>query len=180
MRMRVVGIDVGKEGAIAIIGPNNAYNAVDMPIFKVKKGKSIKKFLDEAALLKLIREIHGIYPITLCAVERQIPFIKKSSRGFGGMGVVSAFSSGEQVGVIKGILRTLGIPFELVLPQRWRKEFNLASGGNTKHVAYDKACSLFPNIELKTPRGRIKDGQCDSLLLCEFARRMKMAKGEIR
>ena len=132
--MRVVGIDVGKEGAIAIIGPNNAYNVVDMPVFKVKKGKSIKKKLDKLALLKLIREIHESYPITLCAVERQIPFPKE--------GVVSSFSLGEQMGTIEGILLGLGIPFEEVLPQRWRKEFNLARGKNTKHVAYEKACSL--------------------------------------
>lgn len=173
--MRVIGIDVGKEGAIAVIGPDNAYNVVDMPIFKVKKGKSVKKFLDETALLKLIREIHGSYPITLCAVEQQIPFVKqirlKKKKLQMSMGVVSAASLAEQVGVIKGILRTLGIPFELVLPQRWRKEFNLARGRNTKHVAYEKACSLFPNMELRTPRGRIKDEECDALLLAEFARR---------
>ena len=168
--MRVVGIDVGKEGAIAIIGPNNAYNAVDMPVFKVKKGKSIKKKLDKLALLKLIREIHESYPITLCAVERQIPFPKE--------GVVSSFSLGEQVGTIEGILLGLGIPFEEVLPQRWRKEFNLARGKNTKNIAYAAASSLFPNVTLRTLRGRILDGRADSLMICEFARRMKMAKGD--
>ena len=87
-----------------------------------------------------------------------------------GQGVTSMFNFGANFGRIIGVLTTLCVPFELVRPQRWQKEFGI-SGDKAEHVA---ACKrLFPNVSLlRTVRSRKDDdGHADALLLAEWSRR---------
>lgn len=87
-----------------------------------------------------------------------------------GQGVTSMFSFGRNFGTILGMFYTMRIPFELVRPQRWMKDFGI-SGDKNDHVAV--ARRLFPGVSLKrTPKCRKDDdGHADALLLAEWARR---------
>lgn len=87
-----------------------------------------------------------------------------------GQGVVSMFKFGENFGMIQGILQAFGIPYELVTPQKWKKEFGVTADKNT---SIEVCKRLFPDVNLKrTERCKKEhDGMAEALLMAEYARR---------
>ena len=87
-----------------------------------------------------------------------------------GQGVTSMFTFGRSFGFIEGVLRTSNIPFQLVPPQKWKKEFSLSTD---KNKSIEVCKRLFPEIVLRaTPRCTTDhDGMAEALLLAEYARR---------
>lgn len=87
-----------------------------------------------------------------------------------GQGVTSMFSFGLNFGWIQGMLTAYGIPFELVRPQKWKKEYSITGDKNTS-IAVCKR--LFPDVSLlPTERCRKEsDGMAEALLMAEYARR---------
>lgn len=85
-------------------------------------------------------------------------------------GVVSMFNFGKNFGFIQGLLTAYSIPYELVTPQKWKKEFQI-TGDKNSSIAVCKR--LFPDVDLRrTERCRKDDdGAAESLLLAEYARR---------
>jgi hypothetical protein len=169
--MRMIGIDIGKHGAIATIDGEGFYATFDMPIYieiekhKRSKDKRITN-LNKRALFDLLKGLKT--EDCYCCVERNRPYPQE--------GVVSSFSLGEQVGLVEGMLIALQIPFELVSPQAWYKELSIVRQYGSKNATYEKAGNMFPRAILKTPRGRILDGRADALLICEYGRR-RIANG---
>ena len=87
-----------------------------------------------------------------------------------GQGVTSMFNFGKGFGWILGILDAYAVPYELVRPQKWKKEFSITSDKNTS-IAVCKR--LFPWVSL-LPTERCRkdnDGMAEALLLAEYARR---------
>ena len=130
--MKVIGIDPGKDGAIAVFDLNLApiIAVHDMPNFQIKSGKTMKKRLDEHALAKLIGQIKPDHAWLerVSAMPRQ--------------GVSSTFSFGTSYGIIKGILAALKIPYTEVTPQKWTKSLAVPQG---KDGSRKRACELFPD-----------------------------------
>lgn len=85
-------------------------------------------------------------------------------------GVTSMFHFGTSYGFIQGVLQAYGIPYQLVPPGTWKKEFSLSSD---KQTSIDVCRRLFPQANLlPTPRCvKPSDGIAESLLLAEYARR---------
>ena len=52
------------------------------------------------------------------------------------------FSFGKSAGFIEGVLHAFRIPYQLVPPQTWKKEFSLSKQGKEKSVEVCKR--LFP------------------------------------
>ena len=65
--------------------------------------------------------------------------------GHAGQGVTSMFSFGENFGFIQGLLTACGVPYQLVRPQRWKKEFGIS--GKNESIAVCKR--LFPEVSLR-------------------------------
>ena len=86
-------------------------------------------------------------------------------------GVSSSFCFGEGKGMWEGILGAFDIPFDLVSPQRWKKEI-MADQGKDKSAARFKAMALFPSLadQLKLVK---HDGRAEALLMAEYARRLR-------
>ena len=80
------------------------------------------------------------------------------------------FKFGENFGMIQGILQAFGIPYELVTPQKWRREFGVTADKNT---SIEVCKRLFPDVDLKrTERCKKEhDGMAEALLMAEYARR---------
>lgn len=97
-----------------------------------------------------------------CCLERVGPMPKQ--------GVTSMFKFGENFGFIQGLLTANRIPFELVTPQKWKKEFQITSDKNSS-IAVCKR--LFPDVSLRrTDRcKKDHDGIAEALLMAEYARR---------
>lgn len=91
------------------------------------------------------------------------------------MGVSSAFSFGQNFGFIQGLLAAYYVPFELVLPQKWKKFYGITADKNT---SIDCAQRLFPLVDLRaTDRcKKAHDGKAEALLLAEYGRRLRNGK----
>ena len=87
-----------------------------------------------------------------------------------GQGVVSMFNFGHNLGYIEGLLQAFDIPYQLVPPQTWKKEFCVTSDKNTSIEVCRK---LFPHVSLlPTSRSRKpSDGMAEAMLMAEYARR---------
>jgi crossover junction endodeoxyribonuclease RuvC len=147
-----IGIDPGAKGGYAVIAKSETGQAV----FAYPWDDSF--FAMEMASLMQMKE-HGI----VAAVE------KVGARP--GQGTVSMFNFGKSAGYIEGVLSALGIPYQLVPPNKWKKEFSLI--GQDKQASIETCRKLFPELDLKrTERCRTEsDGLAESALLAEYARR---------
>lgn len=147
--MIYIGIDPGKDGAIAIIETTEkkvqGYYAV--PFSKDQYNNKLKSISDIQCI---------------CILERV--------GAMTGQGVTSMFKFGENYGFIQGLLKAYGIPYEVVTPQKWKKEFQI-TGDKNSSIAVCKR--LFPDVNLrKTERcKKDHDGMAESLLMAEYARR---------
>lgn len=145
--MIYIGIDPGKNGGIAFIG-----DCLDTPL--------VYPFSEEI----LIRELKATYR------DYDMKCVLEKVNAMPGQGVVSMFNFGQNFGFIQGVLKAYQIPFELVPPQKWKKEFSVTSDKNT---SIEICKRLFPNVNLKaTPRcKKDHDGMAEALLMAEYARR---------
>lgn len=87
------------------------------------------------------------------------------------MGVVSAFTFGEQNGRVKMALRAAGINYALVTPGMWQKALGIAPHAGDKRVLKAFAAQLFP-------KERVTNSIADALLIAEYGRRE--AGGRVR
>ena len=150
--MIYIGVDPGAKGGYAVIFKFDTGQAV----FAYSWDDSF--FAMEMASLMQMKE-HGI----VAAVE------KVGARP--GQGTVSMFNFGKSAGYIEGVLSALGIPYQLVPPNKWKKEFSLI--GKDKQASIETCRKLFPELDLKrTERCRTdSDGKAEATLLAEYARR---------
>lgn len=144
-----IGIDPGKTGAIAVMDDDGI---LCLEQFNVDKYVDVLSYVGQSTSAKDIKvclEKVGAMP---------------------GQGVVSMFNFGHNLGVIEGILSALRIPYQLVPPQTWKKEFSL-TGDKAKSIEVCK--KLFPWVDLRaTDRSRKpSDGLAEALLMAEYARR---------
>ena len=88
-----------------------------------------------------------------------------------GQGVTSMFHFGKSAGYIEGVLKALGISFELIPPQRWKKRFGLHSD---KQESIDLCIQMFPDADLlPTPRCRKpSDGMAEALLIAAYGQEL--------
>lgn len=99
-----------------------------------------------------------------CVIERVHAMPKQ--------GVSSSFNFGVNYGMIMGLLEALSIPYETVLPQKWKREFGVTADKNTS-IAVAKR--MFPEVDLRrTDRCKVDhDGKAEALLMAEYARRKR-------
>lgn len=146
------GIDPGKDGSLAILGYRET--PILVPFSETEYANQLRR-------LSLVTR-NGIDGSVFCVVEHV--------NAMPGQGVTSCFSFGQNFGFILGLLRAFVIPYELVRPQKWKKEFSCTSDKNT---SIEVAQRLFPGIDLRrTPKCRKPhDGIAEALLLASYAKR---------
>lgn len=148
--MIYIGIDPGQSGAMAIISDDPYSKPLLIPFDE-------KRYINECYLFKNYYKEN-----TKCCLEHV--------SAMPGQGVTSMFKFGENFGFIQGVLQSFSIPYELVRPQKWKKEFSITSDKNT---SIEVCKRLFPGVNLKrTDRCRKDDdGLAEALLMAEYARR---------
>lgn len=146
-----IGIDPGKSGAIAIIttDENNQPFRIRVAAF------------DEIAYCDML---------ATCVGSRAVCCIEKVG-AMPGQGVVSMFNFGRNLGYNEGLLQANKIPYQLIPPATWKKEFSLI--GKDKQASIEVCRRLFPHTSLlATSRSRKEhDGMAEALLMAEYARR---------
>lgn len=145
--MIYIGIDPGKSGALAYIMGDGTVNVIPF---------------DERLYKFAMQGIAAVPDKAVCCLEHV--------NAMPGQGVTSMFTFGANYGFIQGMLQALEIPYELIRPQKWKKEFGITGDKNTS-IAVCKR--LFPDVSLlPTERSRKEnDGMAEALLMVEYARR---------
>ena len=132
--MKIIGIDPGLSGGIAILEDNVIKVLFDMPV--MSDGKKNKRQLNSALLVKLIKDNIKDTEDTVMVVEQV--------NAMPGQGVTSMFNFGQTFGAIKGICAALGLPIFLVRPAKWKKHFELIN--SSKDASRTKAIEMYPSI----------------------------------
>ena len=135
--MRIIGIDPGLSGGIAILDNSKVIELFDMPV--MPDGKKNKRQLNSAHLAKLIKDNIKNLEDTVMVVEQV--------NAMPGQGVTSMFNFGQTFGAIKGICAALGLPIFFVRPAKWKKHFELIN--SSKDSSRTKAIEMYPSISEK-------------------------------
>jgi crossover junction endodeoxyribonuclease RuvC len=149
---RIIGIDPGASGAIALLVSGVLISVHDMPTVTVERNKSQKRQVCPAGLSLLIESLTGPY-VTKAICE------KVGARP--GQGVSSMFSFGRSVGIIEGVLAARQIPVTFVTPQAWQKQSGAAKG---KDGSRQRVMELFPQEAHLFARVK-DDGRADAVLI---------------
>ena len=145
-----IGLDPGKKGAMAIMGYSNTTGERYM--------MKIIPF-DPQEYIKTLKQFNGA---TVCIEQvHSLPH----------EGVKSVWSFGQTYGWLLGVLDAVGLSYQTVPPNLWKKDFSLLRAEKKQSIEVCKR--LFPGIELKrTDRCRNDDdNMADAALICEYARR---------
>lgn len=151
--MKIIGIDPGLSGAIAFIEDDKLIEIIDI--------ESSDSRINAVHLASLVQRLGPDFAV--CEVVTARP----------GQGVTSMFTFGHGLGTITAVLATLGIPHLLIRPQAWQSHFCIETPSSSKvehkREIADLAEALFPGAPLYGPRGALKDGRSDALLLARYA-----------
>lgn len=141
--MIYIGIDPGKSGAMAVI---DRTTTVLLPFSERDYANALRPLPQQ---------------LTIACIEHVTAMPKQ--------GVTSMFNFGQNFGYIRGLLEAFGIPYELVRPQKWKKEFGISD----KNSSVECCKRLFPGVSLRRTERCCKDddGLAEALLMAEYARR---------
>lgn len=181
MEKTYVGIDPGSIGFVTVMFPDGK-----------KEFYSIEEN-DDLALDRILKDIKSRSWEVVACME-QIHALFGASAG-------STFAFGEIFGILKGLLVANSIPYHLVPPKEWQKEIWVHSDEiyvtkqrkqtdkktgevsyknikavDPKSTSFNAARRLFPNVDLRKNERckKMDDNKCDSLLICEYARRKNL------
>ena len=153
--MKVIGIDPGLSGAIAILKDNKVLNLFEMPV--MAEGKKNKRQLNSAQLAKLIKNN--------IEINEEVSVVVEQVNAMPGQGVTSMFNFGQTFGAIKGICATLDLPIYFVRPSKWKKHFELIN--SSKDASRTKAIEMYPS--LSNDLAKKKDvNKSDAILIARF------------
>lgn len=142
-----IGIDPGQRGAMAILGDPD--------------GPEIIPF-DAQEYMARLRTLKAEYKDCICCIEAVQPIR--------GNGIIALFKLGQSYGWLLGVLDAIGIPYQPITPQKWKKEFGLTSD---KAKSIEVCRRLYPGVNLKrTELSKKDDDNCaEACLLALYAKR---------
>jgi crossover junction endodeoxyribonuclease RuvC len=150
------GIDPGLDGAVAVIC-GEEIEIFDTPTYEDGKRRRI----DAAGAADLINGLNARLVPLVISIEKSQPMPKNGSIG--------CFGLGYSFGVWIGVLATVGIPYELVTPQAWKK--TLMAGMPKEKDASRVACDrLWPGQRENWWSMKKAHNRCDALLIAQYGR----------
>ncbi len=155
--MRIIGIDPGLSGGIAILDDLKIFDIYDMPI--MSEGKKNKNQLNSAQLVNIIRKNLIPNGNTFLIVEQV--------SAMPGQGVTSMFNFGQTFGSIKGICAALNLPIFFVRPAKWKKHFDLIN--SSKDASRTKVIEMYPSISSRLSKKKDVN-KADAILIARYFR----------
>ena len=155
--MRIIGIDPGLSGGIAILDDLKIYDIFDMPI--MSEGKKNINQLNSAQLVNIINN-HVLRKENTFVIVEQVSAMP-------GQGVTSMFNFGQTFGSIKGICAALGLPIFYVRPAKWKKHFELIN--SSKDASRTKVIEMYPSISSRLTKKKDVN-KADAILIARYFR----------
>jgi crossover junction endodeoxyribonuclease RuvC len=148
--MRVLGVDPGVRGGLAIVSFENGVPEIIEAINIPTVGTGAKERVDVLAIHSFIEAHTPQHAL----IERAQAMPKQ--------GASSGFKYGRAVGALEAVIAYCAIPMTIVEPSTWKK-FHHLHGGD-KEPARQRALQLFPNAH--TMFARKKDhGRAEAALI---------------
>ena len=135
--MKIIGIDPGLSGAIAILENNKVLSIFDIPV--MSEGKKNKRQLNSAQLVKLIKDN--------ISNNEEVSVVVEQVNAMPGQGVTSMFNFGQSFGILKGVCSAIQLSMYFVRPAKWKKYFGLIN--SEKDASRTKAIETFPYFSSK-------------------------------
>lgn len=156
--MRIIGIDPGKTGAIAVLTLNQTIISLqDIPL---NSGKDIS--------IVGLKEIIGTFSPDDKAI---IEVTHAMNFGDRSQSTSSMLNYGMQVGRIEGMLFMSGVKFKEIQSTSWMRAMGVRGKTSGKYNGVEVALKLYPSADIGT-----KNGKADALLMAEYYRRI-LTKG---
>lgn len=147
-----LGIDPGKNGAVAVLASNGKV------FFHEIRG-------DVRGLAEFIKEISRKYKIRKAVIE-QVHAMPRQ-------GVVSTFTFGRWVGLAEMALVMLGIPYTRVKPSVWKRKMidkeDYPSNNSKKFASINAVKRLFPHLSSEFTKAKDID-KAEALLMACFCK----------
>ena len=153
--MKIIGIDPGLSGAIAVLEDIKVLNLFEMPV--MAEGKKNKRQLNSAQLVNIIKENTN--------VDEEIAVIVEQVNAMPGQGVTSMFNFGQTFGAIKGVCAALGLPIFFVRPSKWKKYFELIN--SSKDASRTKVIEMYPSFSKQLAKKKDVN-KSDAILIARF------------
>jgi len=153
--MKIIGIDPGLSGAIAILENNKVLNIFEMPV--MSEGKKNKRQLNSALLVKLLKDN--------ISENEDISVVVEQVNAMPGQGVTSMFNFGQTFGAIKGICAALELPIFFVRPSKWKKHFELIN--SSKDSSRTKAIEMYPSLSKELAKKKDVN-KSDAILIARY------------
>ena len=153
--MKIIGIDPGLSGGIAVLENNKILNMFDMPV--MAEGKKNKRQLNSAQLVSLIKDN--------IKVNEEIVVVVEQVNAMPGQGVTSMFNFGQTFGAIKGVCAALELPIFFVRPSKWKKHFELIN--SSKDSSRTKVIEMYPTLSNQLTKKKDVN-KSDAILIARF------------
>ena len=153
--MKIIGIDPGLSGAIAILENNKVLNIFEIPV--MSEGKKNKRQLNSALLANLIKQ--NIID------DEDVAIVVEQVNAMPGQGVTSMFNFGQSFGILKGICSAMQLPMYFVRPAKWKKYFSLIN--SEKDASRTKAIEIFPYFSSHLSKKK-DSNKADAILIASF------------
>ncbi len=153
--MKIIGIDPGLSGAIAVLENNKVLNVFEMPV--MSEGKKNKRQLNSALLVNLLKEN--------VLNNEEVAVVVEQVNAMPGQGVTSMFNFGQTFGAIKGICAALGFPIFFVRPSKWKKYFELLN--SSKDASRTKVIEMYPKLSNQLTKKKDVN-KSDAILIAKF------------
>ena len=153
--MKIIGIDPGLSGAIAILEDKKVLSIFDMPV--MAEGKKNKRQLNSARLVDIIKEN--------IKVNDDIAVVVEQVNAMPGQGVTSMFNFGQTFGAIKGVCAALKLPIFFVRPSKWKKHFDLLN--SSKDSSRTKVIEMYPALSNQLTKKKDVN-KSDAILIARF------------
>jgi crossover junction endodeoxyribonuclease RuvC len=148
----VLGIDIGSQGAVALVtAAGDLLEVVDMPV--LRDGPKGRPNVSAALLAGII--------IKMQATMAYVEFV--SARP--GEGAVGAFAFGRSRGVIEGVCGAVGVPLSFLTPSHWKRLVGIGPGKEgAKDAARSEAIRRWPAHAALFARVK-DDGRAEACLI---------------
>tara|TARA_Y100001935_G_C17274020_1_gene493603 strand:+ start:738 stop:1223 length:486 start_codon:yes stop_codon:yes gene_type:complete len=153
--MKIIGIDPGLSGAIAVMEDNKVLNLFDIPV--MSEGKKNKRQLNSALLVSLLKEN--------IVSHEEVAVVVEQVNAMPGQGVTSMFNFGQTFGAIKGVCAALDLPIFFVRPSKWKKHFELIN--SSKDSSRTKAIEMYPKLSNQLTKKKDVN-KSDAILIARY------------
>ena len=155
--MKIIGIDPGLSGGIAILDNRRVLSIFDMPV--MAEGKKNKRQVNGAQIYNEICNRVNKFD------KQNVRVIIEQVSAMPGQGVTSMFNFGQSFGILKGICSAMQLPVYFIRPAKWKKYFGLIN--SEKDASRTRAIEMFPSFSSQLSKKK-DSNKADAILIANF------------